>query len=365
MAIIKTCNFIALTGLSATALYAAQPTNQSPVLSDSFFNTAMGPGTLSNNHTPQVNCVPYAFNSSYYYMYGCGNTASGSHALALNTTGGANTAHGAGALFKNTSGAYNTAIGALAMYSATSGYDNSAVGYGALFNNLSGSSNTASGAYALYSNNGTGNSALGFGTGSGQTTGSYDTYLGSGVQGVAGENYVTRIGVSTLVSNVPGSPTTFIAGIYNVPLSGNAVVVTSTGQLGVAAVSSERFKTDIAPMNANTGKLWQLRPVTFKLKTDTHGTPQYGLIAEEVAGIYPELVIRDENGRIDGVRYDELAPMLLNEAQKQQTTIAAQAAKIDSLERKVAKVEDLERQVDEMHAALASLQSRDHQVAQR
>jgi hypothetical protein len=364
MAIINTRNFIALAGLSATALYAAQPSNQSPVLSDGFFNTAMGPGALSNNQT-SLNCVPYAFNPNYYYMYGCGNTASGSHALQLNTSGGGNTAHGAGTLFKNTSGAYNTAIGALAMYAASTGYDNSAVGYGALFNNSAGIFNTASGAYALFNNNGTGNSALGFGAGSVQMTGNYDTYLGYGVQGVGGENYVTRIGVSVLDTNVPGSPTTFIAGIYNVPLSGNAVVVTSTGQLGVAAVSSERFKTDIAPMDENTGKLWQLRPVTFKLKTDTHGTPQYGLIAEEVARIYPELVIRDENGRIDGVRYDELAPMLLNEAQKQQATIAAQAAKIDSLESKVARVDDLERQVAEMHAALDSLQSSNQQVAQR
>ena len=243
MAIIKTCNFIALTGLSATALYAAQPPNQSPVLSDGFYNTAMGPGALSNNQAPSRNCIPYAFNPSYYYMSGCGNTASGFRALDLNTIGAANTAHGAGALFKNTSGAYNTAIGALALYSATSGFDNLAAGFGALFNNSSGILNTASGAYALYNNNGNGNSALGFGAGSVQTTGNYDTYLGYGVQGIGGENYVTRIGVSVLDANVPGSPTTFIAGIYNVPLSGNAVVVTSTGQLGVAAVSSERFKT--------------------------------------------------------------------------------------------------------------------------
>jgi hypothetical protein len=100
-------------------------------------------------------------------------------------------------------------------------------------------------------------------------------------------------------------------------VTGSTVVVSSTGQLGVT-VSSERFKTAIAPMGSDTAKLEQLRPVSFKLKSDATGARQYGLIAEEVAKVYPELVIRDEKGRIDGVRYDELAPMLLNEVQQQQ-----------------------------------------------
>src|SRR5271169_5041983 len=137
------------------------------------------------------------------------------------------------------------------------------------------------------------------------------------------------------------------------------VVVNSNGRLGVAAVSSERFKTAIAPMGSNTAKLDQLRPVTFKLKTDAQGTRQYGLIAEEVAKVYPELVIRDEKGRIDGVRYDELAPMLLNEMQKQQQQIDAQDVKIQGLEQRVVKVNDLERELAEMHAAIAALQSKD------
>src|SRR6202035_4844350 len=102
----------------------------------------------------------------------------------------------------------------------------------------------------------------------------------------------------------------------------------SSGQLGVV-VSSERFKTDIAPMGSYTAKLQALRPVKFHLKTDPHGAIQYGLIAEEVAKVYPELVIRDETGRIDGVRYDELAPMLLNEMQKQASINAAQDHRVD------------------------------------
>lgn len=108
---------------------------------------------------------------------------------------------------------------------------------------------------------------------------------------------------------------TFIADIYGHSLTGSEVVVTSTGELGVVA-SSERFKTAIAPMGSKTAKLGQLRPVTFKLKSDATDTRQYGLIAEEVAKVYPELVVRDEKGRIDGVRYDELAPMLPERSSK-------------------------------------------------
>jgi hypothetical protein len=131
---------------------------------------------------------------------------------------------------------------------------------------------------------------------------------------------------------------TFIAGIYNVPLSGQTVVVNSFGQLGVSSVSSERFKTGIATMGSNTEKLGQLRPVTFKLKTDAKSTLQYGLIAEEVAKVYPELVIRDEKGRIDGMRYDELAPMLLNELQKQEQRAAVQDAEIAQLKAQLAEM---------------------------
>ncbi|MGA2191541.1 MAG: tail fiber domain-containing protein, partial [Steroidobacteraceae bacterium] len=142
----------------------------------------------------------------------------------------------------------------------------------------------------------------------------------------------------------------------------------SSGQLGTV-VSSERFKTDIAPMASSTAKLGQLRPVKFKLKTDAEGTVQYGLVAEEVAKVYPELVIRGQNGRIDGVRYDELAPMLLNEMQKQQKNAATQAAKIAAEDRRAAaqdaKIASLEQQLAGIQAALVKLQPRDEFVAQR
>ena len=137
-------------------------------------------------------------------------------------------------------------------------------------------------------------------------------------------------------------------------VSGSAVVVSSTGRLGVT-VSSEHYKTAIASMGSNSEKLTQLRPVTFHLKTDPKGALQYGLIAEEVAKVYPELVIRNESGRIDGVRYDELAPMLLNEVQQQ-------AAEIRDLKEQMAELKDLKQ---ELHAALAKLQAENALLAQR
>jgi hypothetical protein len=133
--------------------------------------------------------------------------------------------------------------------------------------------------------------------------------------------------------------------------------VTATGRLGVLA-SSERYKTAIAPMGSNTTKLERLRPVTFHLKTDPKGALQYGLIAEEVAKVYPELVIRNESGWIDGVRYDELAPMLLNEMQ---TRNAAQDVEIRELKQQMADLKNLNQATQ---VALRKLQAKDELVAQ-
>jgi hypothetical protein len=145
-------------------------------------------------------------------------------------------------------------------------------------------------------------------------------------------------------------------------------MVDSSGQLGVV-VSSERFKTAIATMGENTEKLAQLRPVTFKLKNDDKGIVQYGLIAEEVAKVYPELVVHDGQGRIDGVRYDELAPMLLNEMQRQSAKIAAEHAAVATLVAQhaanEAKIRTLERQLTEIRAALIVQPNKDQLVARR
>ena len=166
--------------------------------------------------------------------------------------------------------------------------------------------------------------------------------------GTANDAGAIRIGTASQQSS------TYIGGISGSHVTGSAVYITSTGQLGVLA-SSERYKTAIAPMGGGTERLQKLRPVTFRLKSHPKGSVQYGLIAEEVAKVYPELVIRDGAGRIQGVRYEELAPMLLNEAQRQRQQIAAQGVEIDVLKARLQPID----------AALPKLQSKGEFVAQR
>jgi vacuolar-type H+-ATPase subunit I/STV1 len=151
---------------------------------------------------------------------------------------------------------------------------------------------------------------------------------------------------------------TYIAGISSAQITGAAVYVTSSGQLGVLA-SSERYKTAITPIGESTQKLQQLRPVSFHLKTDPAGAVQYGLIAEEV-----------DTGKMQGVRYDELAPMLLNEVQQLQATIKLQTAEIRDLklqqqDRLAAHDEQLLSLQRQMANLLVKLQSKDQLVAQR
>jgi Chaperone of endosialidase len=339
----------------------------------SFGNTAVGAQSLAANTMGEENtAVGWA---TLAVSTGSVNTAIGSEALERDTTGSFNTALGASALQVNTTGENNTALGANALSLSDSSSNNTAVGAAALNYDTSGSGNTATGQDALNANTsgsanvgvgvaalmlnttGSSNNALGLSALQTNVSGSYNLALGDHAgyftsgsnnvdianHGVAGENNAIRIGT------VGTQKTAFLAGVYGTPISGAAVVVSSTGQLGVV-VSSERFKTDIAPIGGTTSKLDQLRPVTFHLKSDPQGPLQYGLIAEEVAKVYPDLVIRDENGRIDGVRYDELAPMLLNEMKRQTT-------EIQQLKLQMAEMQELKNQMQ------ASMQpSRVHHV---
>jgi hypothetical protein len=241
----------------------------------------------------------------------------------------------------------------------TTGYYNAASGFSSLYSNTTGVYNTAFGADSLYSNTtGTGNTALGYLAGQYLTTGSNNIDIGN--SGLAGESATIRIGAS-------GSQTaTYIAGISRTPLEGSQVVISKSGQLGVLA-SSERYKTAIASMGSNSAKLQQLRPVTFHLKTNPQGALQYGLIAEEVDKVYPDLVIRDDAGKIQGVRYDELAPMLLNEVQLQQKQLAAQS---DTIAAQGNQLRDMQQQFAELtavnqaiQAALVKLQTSQERVA--
>jgi hypothetical protein len=293
------------------------------------YNTATGDSALYSNATGTSNSAfgVIALNAN---TTGSNNTAAGYEALELNTTGNNNTASGYQALLANSTGNYNNASGYYALRSNTSGSQNSASGVQTLFGNKTGNFNTASGTDALYSNtSGSTNIAAGYKAGYNLTTGSNNIDIGN--LGVAAESATIRIGTTSTQTKA------FIAGIYGTSVTGSAVVVSSSGQLGVT-VSSERYKTDIAPMGSYTAKLTRLRPVTFHLKTDPNGALQSGLIAEEVAKVYPELVIRNQNGRIDGVRYDELAPMLLNKVQQQQQKIDKQAAQLNEVQQELAEI---------------------------
>jgi hypothetical protein len=197
-----------------------------------------------------------------------------------------------------------------------------------MIHNLTGRDNAALGRNALAANQGGSNNiAIGSNAGYSVRGGSYNIEIGN--VGTANDAGTIRLGTSSQQGSA------YIAGIANSHVAGSAVYVTATGQLGVLA-SSERYKTDVASMGSSSEKVRELRPVTFHLKTDPKAGVQYGLIAEEVAKVYPELVVRDENGRVEGVRYEELAPMLLNELQQQQGRLAEQQAELQEMRSQLA-----------------------------
>ena len=334
------------------------------------FNLAIGFRVLfmntTGNHLTGVGAAALRNNTTASF-----NTAIGADALRENTTGEYNTATGSEALFSNTSGSANTANGRLALHNNTTSNANTATGHGALFGNTTGSGNTANGAHAL-GNNTTGghNTALG-GYAGYNITGSYNTALGNdagyfisggsyntalGVEAgrhINGGSYNTAVGfaagsavetannVIAIGTNVSGenvSDTCYIGNIFGATsVLGTTVYVNSRGKLGTIH-SSRRFKDEIKPMEKASEAIHALKPVTFHYKSDKTGTPQFGLIAEEVAEINPDLVVRDENGEIYSVRYEAVNAMLLNEFLKahrkneeQEATITRMQEQIEAL----------------------------------
>jgi trimeric autotransporter adhesin len=315
-------------------------------------NTAIGLQALFSNTTGSANTA-VGIEALQNNTLGDRNTATGASALWKNTTGNDNAAIGVGALLNNTTGFENAATGADALGSNTTGRDNTATGSGALFNNTIGLGNTGTGLFALEKNTtGSFNIALGYFAGFSLTTGSNNIDIGN--RGVAGEANTIRIGnaVTTVWSDGlthPAQTRTFIAGIRGrTTTNANAVpvVIDSAGQLGTAS-SSARFKKEIEPMDKTSEAILALKPVTFHYKSDHTGTPQFGLIAEEVAKVNPDLIVRDENGEIYTVRYDAVNAMLLNEflkehrmVEEQGAIIAKQQKQIEALTAGLQKVSD-------------------------
>jgi hypothetical protein len=285
-------------------------------------NTAMGASALVRNTT------------------GSDNTAAGSSALLNNSNGNNNTATGFNALLNNTTGGANTATGLQALDSNTTGGNNTATGENALFFNTTGFNNTAEGFQALLNNTGSSNIAVGSDAGINLTTGSNSIDIGNA--GVAGESGTIRIGTQGTQTKA------VIAGIHGVPVTGAAVKVSATGQLGTQP-SSKRFKDEIRPIDKASEAILALKPVAFRYKkeVDPERTLQFGLVAEDVEKVNPDLVARDADGKPYTVRYDAVNAMLLNEflkehrhVQEQDAIIARQQKQIEALNAGLQKVND-------------------------
>jgi endosialidase-like protein len=306
------------------------------------YNTACGAEALLDNTTGGLNTA-IGYRALHINTGGTYNTASSASALESNTTGGLNTASGYQALYSNTIGGYNTASGVNALLSNTTGAFNAANGVFVLYNNTTGNFNTANGPGALFSNTtGSNNVALGATAGFALTTGSNNICIGAGVNGVAGESNTTRI-----------------RNVYTTVANGRAVYVNADNKIGTLS-SSRRFKHDIQPMDRSSETLFSLKPVTFRYKKDADPSQalSFGLIAEDVAEVSPELITRDEEGKLQTVRYEAVNAMLLNEFLKEHKTIAELKSTIAQQQKEIqtllATVREQSAQIQKVSARLAA-----------
>jgi len=318
-------------------------------LSSGSYNTAVGAFSLQSNTTGDFST---AIGAGALLSSTAGqNTATGAGALLSNTTGDSNTANGVFALFDNTTGGVNTATGFAALGNNTTGSFNTATGVNALLNNIAGGSNTATGYQALLNTTGSANTGTGWEALFSNTTGAGNTAVGNGALGAntigsnnialghfAGLNLTTASNVICIGAdgmNVNNS--CFIGNIFNATSSGGtAVFIDSDGKLGTAT-SSQRFKEEIRPMEQASEGLYALKPVTFHYKKgiDPAGIAQFGLVAEEVEKVSPDLVVRDKDGKPYTVRYDAVNAMLLNEFLKEHRKNEEQAVTIAELQKQI------------------------------
>lgn len=278
---------------------------------------------------------------------GVGNTFSGTSAGRANTTGGNNTFSGLNAGYSNTTGNWNTFNGGYTGFANSTGVNNTFTGYQAGYSTTEGGSNTFIGSQAGYSNmTGSHNILIGFNAGNQNIIGDNNIYIGS--EGYsAGEFNTIRIG-----RNPPNNQGfVYIEGVYGEYVyQGLPVYINSDGQLGTHLLS-RRLKEQITNMGESTNALMKLRPVTFVYRPEYQGgahTLQYGLLAEEVAEIYPELVAYDKEGQPLEVRYEYLSTMLLNEVQKQYRR-AESEAELNTAQQK--KIEELEQRLSRLESA--------------
>ena len=355
-------------------------TNNSAVGHDALYNNTTGFSNVANGHNALLSNTVGEGNTAngesalYSNTAGNNSTATGAFALFSQTTGGVNTADGAYALYQNTTGGGNVAVGLDALYSNTTGNDNVAVGIGALMNHSEGYYNVAVGIGAVaYNTAGFGNVGIGGGALT-NSIGSYNTALGDAALGYlrvgsynlgVGKNagfkltsgdwniYVGNIGVgdesgTIRIGDRKRHTNTYITGISGVTIpTGVGVIVDNNGHLGTVT-SSARYKDNIQPMEKSSEAILSLKPVTFRYKKelDPDSIPQFGLVAEDVAKVDPDLVARDGQGKPYTVRYEAVNAMLLNEFLKAHRTIERQEKKIEALEAAVAKLQAARWAVD-------------------
>lgn len=370
-------NGTANTALGRDALISSTPGDPFP--NAGLRNTALGDQTLRANTTGYRNTA-----SGVYALYsntsGAFNTAHGNATLFGNTTGWNNTAVGNYALLDNTTGNLNTSVGSFALRTNTTGYTNTAIGAAALRHNTTGKLNTAVGASAAYYNSlGIQNTAVGFNALNYNTTGSYNVALGSAA-GTSNETGSSNIWISSdggdesntlRVGDGTGTASrqlnrAFISGIRNATgaFDQDVCVNSSTDQLGPCSASSARFKEDIADLEKDSEALFALRPVRFRYSEEFAGESeerpiQYGLIAEEVAEIYPQLVTYDAEGKPMTVRYEALTPLLLNELKKQRAELEMERTRNASRDAELAGLRADRARLDQLSARLARLEARE------
>jgi hypothetical protein len=306
-------------------------------------NTGVGLNALRSNTSGSQN-VAIGDSASLFSTTGSYNTAVGQSALAFSISS-YNTAVGAFALYSNTSGSGNTASGLQSLTWNRTGSFNTAHGFNALDGNMVGSGNTAVGANALFFSTSNNNTAVGSGAGHSITGGGGNVCIGEGVVGVAG-----------------AINTTWIRNVYASTASGRAVYVNSDNKLGTLA-SSRRYKDEIKPMDKVSEAILALKPVTFRYKQeiDPIATPQFGLIAEEVAEKNPDLVTRDADGKPETVRYEAVNAMLLNEFLKQHRVVQEQNHRIRQQEATIVGLKSTVAQQKKDFRAIAAKQQQEIQ----
>jgi len=309
-------------------------------------NTAVGFHALFSDITGQSNTA-VGSNALAANNFGSLNTAVGFDALVDNNRGESNTAVGWSALQLNTGGRANTAIGADAMPNNTSGDANIAVGVDALRDNSTGTRNTAIGTESLKKNNGFDNVGLGYEAGMNISTGSFNICIGN--PGVTSDTNMIRIGTNGVHTR------TVIAGINGVTVpNGVGVIIDNNGKLGTI-VSSARYKEAIKPMDKASEAILSLQPVTFRYKKelDPDAIPQFGLVAEDVAKVNPNLVARDDEGKPYSVRYEAVNAMLLNEFLKEHRKVETLEANLAQVEKDArARAAKQQSEIDSLAAAL-------------